>query len=141
METRLASLFRERREARALTRPALSRLSGVPAPTIEAWERGSIKSPNLVHAARLARALGISPEELVEAALPHDEADRFAELMAAGPGATLAQARAAMGLDVDQMAAVLRARPSDIEAWEAGKAMPQPALERLVTILGARLGE
>lgn len=142
MTTTIGNLFREARDERGLSRAALGRLSGVPAATIEAWERGSIKAPNLVQAAKLARALAIEPYRLVEAALDGEEGPgRYAELAARGPGATLAALRAARGLSVEDAANIMRASPDDIVAWEGGASMPSHATEMLVAVLGASFTE
>ena len=66
LSTRLAQNLKQLRESRGLSQKALAEQSGVPRPTIAHLEAGQA-NPTLSVALRVARALGIRLDELVEA--------------------------------------------------------------------------
>jgi transcriptional regulator with XRE-family HTH domain len=65
LSTRLAANLKQLREGRGLSQKALAEQSGVPRPTIAHLEAGQA-NPTLSVALRVARALGIRLDELVE---------------------------------------------------------------------------
>jgi len=65
LSTRLAQNLKQLRESRDLSQKALAEQSGVPRPTIAHLESGQA-NPTLSVALRVARALGIRLDELVE---------------------------------------------------------------------------
>lgn len=65
LSTRLAANLKQLRESRDLSQKALAEQSGVPRPTIAHLESGQA-NPTLSVALRVARALGIRLDELVE---------------------------------------------------------------------------
>src|SRR4051812_8358769 len=68
-EAPLAQLLVQRRELRGLTRRDVEAELGIPARTLEKWEKGVVKSPPINAVCRLARFLEIDAGELFEAAL------------------------------------------------------------------------
>jgi transcriptional regulator with XRE-family HTH domain len=69
LSTRLAANLKSLRESRDLSQKALAEQSGVPRPTIAHLESGQA-NPTLSVALRVARALGIRLDELVEEGEP-----------------------------------------------------------------------
>lgn len=65
ISARLAQSVKARREARGLSQKALADESGVPRPTIAHLESGQA-NPTLAVVLKVARALGVSTDELIE---------------------------------------------------------------------------
>jgi transcriptional regulator with XRE-family HTH domain len=64
MTTPLPARLRELRDARGMSRMALALASGVPYRAIENIERGRTPQPGYLTFLALAKALGVSPDEL-----------------------------------------------------------------------------
>jgi transcriptional regulator with XRE-family HTH domain len=60
----MSERFRRLREEAKLTREEAAQRSGIPVGTLRNWERGK-RLPRVDHAMRLARALGVSMDELL----------------------------------------------------------------------------
>nr|WP_029423477.1 helix-turn-helix transcriptional regulator [Alicyclobacillus macrosporangiidus] len=58
--------LREFRKAKGLTQADLSKLSGVPQSVISDIETGTAKNPTVTVLAKLAKALGVTLDELVD---------------------------------------------------------------------------
>lgn len=71
--TALATLLKTRRQQQGFSRTRVSQMTGIKPITLEGWEGGRVRKPPIHDVLRLARALGISTDEL-ERAVHQDEA-------------------------------------------------------------------
>lgn len=72
-EKRLGVVVQEARRAHGLTQQALCQRTGLSYSTLAKIERGAIKAPSVFTLQTISRALGVSLDELVDAALPQGQ--------------------------------------------------------------------
>lgn len=72
-EKRLGGVVQSARKAHGLTQQALCQRTGLSYSTLAKIERGAIKAPSVFTLQTISRALGVSLDELVEAALPQGQ--------------------------------------------------------------------
>ncbi len=140
----LAERIIELRERAGLTQGEAAKRAGVGVTTWSNIETGTITRPHARTLIKIARTLGVDPEELTtpkaQAPLSLSEASaavaRFSEL----PG--LMAARERRGISRNELAARSSMSPSDIAGLEEGTREADPdILERLTNALGATSGE
>jgi transcriptional regulator with XRE-family HTH domain len=136
--TPLGTLLRNRREALGYSRTRLGQLAGVPPGTIEGWELGRVAKPPVHDVLRVARALGVSAEEIERAVLEGDAREPPADDDPAGGAVLLLeQAIALFGWDDAQAAAALQATAAQVRAWRTGRAaMTLPQLMTVAALIG-----
>ena len=143
-QTTLGRLLQERREALGYSRTRTSKITGVPAGTIESWEMGRVAKPPIHDVFRLARFLRIPASSIAVAVLDGsvgDDAARGAGVeLGAGEVPLLEEAMRRFGWTVEQAAAALEATPQQVEAWRLGSTtMDFASFMLLASIVGLRL--
>lgn len=137
-QTRFGRLLKSARENAGHTRVTLGQRTGIPAPTIEAWEMGemSARGPSAVGVLKLRRALGIDPAELEAALL--DLPDGAAS-DATPTQLAVRAARTQLGVTVADLADMLGIEPATVTGYEHGVEDAPPAV--MAAIVGLMTAE
>src|SRR3954454_22542715 len=144
--TALGQLLQERRERLGLSRTRLGEAAGISAYTIEGWEIGRVAKPPIHDVLRVARALGISSEELEEAVFAEEAPPRSARAAPRPRGQSavplLEEAIRRFEWSADDAARELGTAPEQLARWRSGaEMMPLSSFMTLTAIIGLRVAQ
>jgi transcriptional regulator with XRE-family HTH domain len=138
----LGRLLQERREELGYSRARAGEAVGIRPGTIEGWELGRVAKPPIQDVLRLARFLGLSAEEVEQAALgppPEHEppAPPAGNNSRIGAVPLLEQAIELFGWTDEQAAAALDRTPETVRSWRSGSlAMTLPEIMSVAALIG-----
>jgi len=143
--TALGLLLKTRREAKRYSRAHIGDVLGIPAGTIEGWERGRVAKPPITDVFRLAEYLDIPLEE-VRAATLHDAdpvpvpaAGRAVGEEPPARGDPLVEAAVSAFGGPDRLASELGTTVTQVEAWRHGTEVAFADFLRLQALVLSRL--
>lgn len=143
--TALGLLLKTRREAKRYSRAHIGEVLGIPAGTIEGWERGRVAKPPITDVFRLAEYLDIPLEEVRTATLrdaepvPAPTPGHAASEDLPTRGDPLVEAAVAAFGGSDLLASELGTTLTQVEAWRHGTEVAFPDFLRLQAIVLSRL--
>ncbi len=142
--TALGLLLKARREAMRHSRAHIADVLGIPAGTIEGWERGRVAKPPITDVFRLAEYLDIPLEEVRIATLQDAEPVPIPPLRPSGDAAQrrgdpLVEAAVGAFGGPERLAQELGTTLTQVEAWRQGSEVAFPDFLRLQALVLSRL--
>jgi transcriptional regulator with XRE-family HTH domain len=143
--TALGLLLKTRREAKRYSRAHIGDVLGIPAGTIEGWERGRVAKPPITDVLRLAEYLDIPLEEVRSATLrdaepvPAPASDRALSGALPTRADPLVEAAVTAFGGPDRLADELGTTVTQVEAWRHGSEVAFADFLRLQALVLSRL--